>query len=156
MLPIISNELTKTQIKVIANNTVNDIIDGGKDILKIADTLAKLELFIKELKANPEYMDYLIHEVSQYGKGTTTSTGTKLELAEVGVKYDYSQCNDPKLNQMELDYEALGNKISDRKEFLKTLNPKGLTEVDEETGETNTLYPPSKTSKSSVKCTIVK
>ena len=81
---------------------------------------------------------------------------SKLELAEVGVKYDYSQCNDPKLNQMELDYEALGNKISDRKEFLKTLNPKGLTEVDEETGETNTLYPPSKTSKSSVKCTIVK
>ena len=110
MLPIISNEFTKTQIKVIANNTVNDIIDGGKDVLKIADTLAKLELFIKELKANPEYMDYLIHEVSQYGKGTTTSTGTKLELAE----------------------------------------------VDEETGETNTLYPPSKTSKSSVKCTITK
>lgn len=156
MLPIISNELTKTQIKVIANQTANDIIEKGLDVTKIADTLAKMELFIKELKLNPEYIDTLIHEVSQYGKGMTTSTGTKLELAEVGTKYDFSQCNDNKLKQMELDYELLGEEITKRKEFLKALSPKGITELDEETGEAVTLYPPSKSSKSSVKCTIVK
>ena len=156
MLPVITNELSKTQIKAIANQTAQDIIDNGKDVIQIADTIAKIELFIKELKATPEYLDYLITEVSKYGKGMTTSTGTKLELAEVGTKYDFSQCNDPELKKMEQEFEVLEDKIKCRKDFLKTLSANGITVLDEETGETITLYPPSKTSKSSVKCTITK
>lgn len=156
MLPIITNELSKTQIKVIADQTASDIIDNGKDIIQIADTIAKMELFIKELKANPEYLDYLITEVSKFGKGTTTSTGTKLELAEVGVKYDFSQCNDPELLKWEEQYNQIDKEISDRKEFLKKVSIKGMTIIDEETGETVTIYPPSRSSKSSVKCTITK
>tara|TARA_R110000868_G_scaffold106790_1_gene292612 strand:+ start:228 stop:695 length:468 start_codon:yes stop_codon:yes gene_type:complete len=155
MLPIITNELSKTQIKVIADQTASDIIDNGKDIIQIADTIAKMELFIKELKANPEYLDYLITEVSKFGKGTTTSTGTKLELAEVGVKYDFSQCNDPELKKMEQEFEVLEEKIKCRKDFLKTLSANGIDVMTEE-GELITLYPPSKTSKSSVKTTILK
>ena len=155
MLPTISHELSKTQIKVIAEQTAQDIIDNGKDVIQIADTIAKLELFIKELKASPEYMDYLIGEVSKFGKGTTTSTGTKLELAEVGTKYDFSQCNDPELKRMEDEFAVWEQNIKDRKEFLKALTPKGVNILDE-TGEIITLYPPSKSSKSSVKCTIVK
>jgi len=156
MLPVITNELSKTQIKVIAEQTAQDIIDNGKDVLLIADTIAKIELFIKELKSSPEYMDYLITEVSKYGKGITTSTGTKLELAEVGTKYDFSQCNDAYLVRLESEFAVLEQKIKDRKDMLKTLSPEGIIIFDEETGEGDTVYPPSKTSKSSVKCTIVK
>ena len=155
MLPTISNELSKTQIKVIADQTAQDIIDNGQDVIKIADTIAKIELFIKELKASPEYLDYLISEVAKYGKGMTTSSGTKLELAEVGVKYDFSNCNDDVLKKMEEDFGILEDKIKQRKEFLKTLSPKGI-EVMTEEGELVTLYPPSRSSKSSVKCTITK
>jgi hypothetical protein len=155
MLPTISNDLTKFQIKVIADQTAKDIIDNGQDVIKIADTIAKIELFIKELKATPEYLDYLITEVSKYGKGMTTSTGTKLELAEVGVKYDFSQCNDPELKKMEQEFEVLEDKIKCRKDFLKKLSASGIDVITEE-GELVTLYPPSKTSKSSVKCTITK
>lgn len=155
MLPTITNELSKTQIKVIADQTAKDIIDNGQDVLKIADTIAKIELFIKELKATPEYLDYLISEVAKYGKGMTTSTGTKLELAEVGTKYDFSQCNDPELKKMEQEFEVLEEKIKCRKDFLKTLSASGIDVMTEE-GELVTLYPPSKTSKSSVKTTIIK
>jgi len=156
MLPVITNELSKTQIKIIAEQTAQDIIDNGKDVLLIADTIAKIELFIKELKSSPEYMDYLITEVSKYGKGMTTNTGTKLELAEVGTKYDFSQCNDPYLVRLESEFAVLEQKIKDRKDMLKTLSPEGIIIFDEETGEGDTVYPPSKTSKSSVKCTIIK
>jgi len=155
MLPTITNELSKTQIKVIADQTAKDIIDNGQDVIKIADTIAKIELFIKELKASPEYLDYLISEVAKYGKGMTTSTGTKLELAEVGTKYDFSQCNDFELKKMEQEFEVLEEKIKCRKDFLKTLSANGIDVMTEE-GELITLYPPSKTSKSSVKCTITK
>ena len=155
MLPVITNELSKTQIKTIAEQTAQDIIDNGKDVILIADTIAKIELFIKELKATPEYLDYLISEVSKYGKGMTTSTGTKLELAEVGTKYDFSQCNDPDLKIWEEKYEQLGKKITDYKEFLKKVRPEGL-EIKDEDGVIHNIYPPSKTSKSSVKTTIIK
>jgi hypothetical protein len=155
MLPVITSELSKTQIKTIAEQTAQDIIDNGKDVILIADTIAKIELFIKELKATPEYLDYLITEVSKYGKGMTTSTGTKLELAEVGTKYDFSQCNDQHLEKFEIELAVIEQKIKDRKEFLKAINPSGINVLDD-TGEVITLYPPSKTSKSSVKTTIIK
>jgi hypothetical protein len=156
MLPVITNELSKTQIKAIANQTAQDIINVGIDVIQIADTIAKMELFIKELKANPVYLDYLIGEVSKYGKVMTTSTGTKLELAEVGTKYDFSQCNDSYLVKLESELVILEEKIKNRKDMLKTLSPEGIIVFDEETGEGDTVYPPSKTSKSSVKCTITK
>lgn len=156
MLPTISNELSKTQIKVIADQTAQDIIDNGQDVIKIADTIAKIEFFIAELKKSPEYLDYLISEVAKYGKGMTTSSGTKLELAEVGVKYDFSQCNDPRLVELEADLVFLEETIKQRKDFLKALSPSGVSVLDQETGETITLYPPSRSSKSSVKTTILK
>jgi len=156
MLPVITNELSKTQIKTIADQTAQDIINNGKDVILIADTIAKIELFIKELKATPEYLDYLILEVSKYGKGMTTSTGTKLELAEVGTKYDFSKCNDAEIIQMEYDLILLEERIKDRKDFLKSIDKSGIQTIGEGTGEVITLYPPSKTSKSSVKTTIIK
>ena len=156
MLPTISNELSKTQSKVIADQTAQDIIDNGQDVIKIADTIAKIEFFIAELKKSPEYLDYLISEVAKYGKGMTTSSGTKLELAEVGVKYDFSQCNDPELVELEADLVYLEERIKQRKDFLKAISPSGISVLNQETGETITLYPPSRSSKSSVKCTITK
>lgn len=156
MLPTISNELSKTQIKVIADQTAQDIIDNGQDVIKIADTIAKIELFLAELKKSPEYLDYLISEVAKYGKGMTTSSGTKLELTEVGVKYDFSQCNDPELVELEADLVYLEERIKQRKDFLKAISPSGLNTFDVNTGEAITLYPPSRSSKSSVKCTITK
>jgi hypothetical protein len=86
----------------------------------------------------------------------TTSTGTKLELAEVGTKYDFSQCNDSYLVRLESELVILEEKIKNRKDMLKTLSPEGIIVFDEETGEGDTVYPPSKTSKSSVKTTIIK
>lgn len=156
MLPTITNELSKTQIKVIADQTAQDIIDNGQDVIKIADTIAKIEFFIAELKKSPEYLDYLISEVAKYGKGMTTSSGTKLELAEVGVKYDFSQCNDPELVELEADLVYLEERIKQRKDFLKVISPSGLNTFDVNTGEAITLYPPSRSSKSSVKTTILK
>lgn len=154
MLPQITNELTKTQIKIIADNLVYDLLESG-DIIKTADTISKLEFFIKELKSNDKYIDYLRHEVSKYGPSHITSTGTKIELAEVGVRYDYSQCGDLVIFQIMHQIADLENKLKDRQNFLKSLPISGIETVDEN-GEVLTLYPPSKSSTSSVKLTIQK
>jgi hypothetical protein len=154
MVPNITSELTKTQIKIVADNMVSNIMENG-NVIEVADTISKMELFIKELKGNTSYIGFLYDEVSKYGKSHTTASGTKLELAEVGVKYDYSKCQDAIWNELQNSLESIQALIKNRETFLKAVPIQGLDIINED-GEVLKIYPPSKTSTSSVKCTIQK
>jgi hypothetical protein len=153
-LPIISNELTKNQIKIVAESCVQQLIDNGA-VIESADAVAKMELLIKEIRANKDYVEAVRDEVTKFGKSVTTPSGTKIELAEVGTKYDFSVCNDSVLNQLETSITELELMLKERKEFLKTVSIGGLDMVTPE-GELIRVYPPSKTSTSSFKSTIQK
>jgi hypothetical protein len=125
------------------------------NIIEAADMIAKIELFIKEIKGNPEYIDYLRYEVAKYGQSMTTATGTKIELSEVGTKYDYVFCEDDIYNELVIRRDALDEQIKERQQFLKTLPSEGIDIINED-GVVSRIYPPSKSSTSSVKCTIQK
>jgi hypothetical protein len=153
-LPVVTNEVTKSQIKIIAEQTISGILEHG-NIIEMADTFAKVELLLKEIKSSPNYIDYLRDEVSKYGKSHTTSSGTKIELAEVGTKYDYQTCGDFKLEELMNQMAILETAIKERQAFLKTIPLSGM-DVLIEGGEVCKIYPPIKTSTSSVKCTIAK
>ena len=154
MLPTITNEINKTALKRIASSTLEEILETGR-IIEAADMIAKMEFFIKELKSNADYIDYLRYEIAKYGSAHTTASGTRIELAEVGVKYDYVFCEDDILNDMMIQREALDERIKERQEFLKRLPSEGIDIISEH-GEMKRIYPPSKSSTSSVKCTISK
>jgi hypothetical protein len=102
-----------------------------------------------------ELINMLRDEVTKYGKSFTTPRGVKFELAETGTAYDFSQCNDPELALLEQQAKELTEKVKARKEFLKTVPSKGL-EVHAGEGELVTVYPPSKSSKSSYKVILPK
>ena len=153
-LPAVTNDLTKSQIKIMSEHIINELKENGR-IIDSADALAKMELLIKEIKSSKEWIDYLREEVSKYGKEVRTSSGTKIELAEVGTKYDYSNCNDDILKELSAQLELLENNIKDRQTFLKTISPEGIDIIDQY-GEVKKIYPPSKTSTSSIKTTIQK
>jgi hypothetical protein len=146
--------VTKTQLKVIAQQTIYNSLETG-NVIAMADAFAKVEFLIKEIKSFPAYIDYLREEVSKYGKSHTTSSGTKIELAEVGTKYDYQTCNDAELVNLNSKLLEIENAIKDRQAFLKTLPISGI-EIILDGGEVAKIYPPIKTSTSSVKCTIAK
>ncbi len=154
MLPTITKDLTKGQIKKIAEESLHSLMENG-NIIEAADMIAKMELFIKEIKSNPEYIDYLRYEVAKYGQSMTTATGTKIELAEVGTKYDYVFCEDDIYNELVIKRDALDEEIKERQQFLKTLPSEGIDIINED-GVVSRIYPPSKSSTSSVKCTIQK
>ena len=153
MLPILSSGLTKTQVKVIAQKSIQELLNNG-NILEAAEMISVMETFIKEVRASKEFTEYVRDEVSKNGKDITNPSGAKIELAETGVKYDYSQCGDYQLQMYEQQLESLENSIDMRKQFLKTLPPSGLEIVDGD--EVHRVYPPSKSSTSSYKITLSK
>ena len=153
-LPELTTRITKTDIRTISNNMVADILNNG-NIIESADALNKMETLIKEIKSTPEWIDYLREEVAKRGASVITPSGTKIELAEVGVKYDFSKCGDEQINDLFAEQERIESLIKERQTFLKTIPVSGL-DIVTINGELVTIYPPSKSSTSSIKTTICK
>lgn len=152
MLPQLTRNLTKTQIKSMANVSVFEIVEDGK-IIEAVELISVMEQFIKEVKANPDYLNAVCDEVAKYGKAKETES-MKIELAEVGVKYNFDVCGDPIIKDLQWQLDNLEAKVKERKEFLKTVPSGGMSLVMDD--EIVTVYPPAKSSTSSYKTTIKK
>lgn len=153
MLPQISAGLTKNQIKIIAQNSINELMDSGR-ILEAAEALSIMEKFIEEVRSSKAFTDYVREEVAKNGKEITNSSGAKIELSEAGTKYDFSQCNDPILAQLQAKFEGAKAILDERKAYLKNIPSAGVDVLIED--EVVKLYPPSKTSSSTYKITLAK
>lgn len=151
-LEIFEIGLKKSDIKSMANSAVESVMEKG-NVLVVAEALSVMETFIKEVKADDRFKEYTREETSKYPKGYVSPSGAKIECAETGTKYDYSQCHDPELFSLTTEMEFLKIKIEERQKFLKTVPIQGMKFVDED-GEVFMLYPPSKTSTSSYKVTL--
>lgn len=112
-----------------------------------------------KIEEDKEFIDFLRDEIKKQGNGGDkaefeTARGVKFSLAEVGSVYDFSQCNDWELEALEAKEREAKEEVKIRKEFLKTVPSKGLIVTDRESGDTYTVYPPSKSSKSSFKVSL--
>ena len=146
--------LSKVKIKEIALIAVNSVLEAGNP-LEIAEALSSMELFIKEVKADERFKDYVREEL-QKSKEFVSTSGAKIELAETGTKYDFSKCNDFELYALTANLDTLKIKIEERQKFLKKLPIPGIDILNQETGELVKVYPPSKSSTSSYKVTLSK
>ena len=154
MLPVINHQLNKQQIKQMATELVSNLSENG-NVIEAIETLARMELLIKEIKSNNDFTEYALSEIAKFGKLHTTSSGTKIELAEVGTKYHFELCNDEILKDLEEQFANIESQIQARKDFLKTIPGEGL-DIITAGGELVRIYPPYKTSTSSFKTTISK
>jgi hypothetical protein len=153
-LPTLTNGISKSQLKIMADMSLQEIFENGK-IIEAAEALSVMETFIKELRGNKQFSDYVREEISKNGKQLETNSA-KLELAETGVKYNFDNCADALYQQLEQQLQSVEADLKDRKEFLKTVPLSGLSIINEQTGELSTIYPPSKQSTSTYKITLKK
>ena len=153
-LPTLTNGISKSQLKIMADMSLKEIFDNGRAI-EAAEALSVMENFIKELRANKQFSDYVRDEIAKNGKQIETQSA-KLELAETGVKYNFDNCGDAIYQQLEQQLQSVEADLKDRKEFLKTVPLSGLSIINEQTGEVSTIYPPSKSSTSTYKITLKK
>lgn len=92
-------------------------------------------------------------EQSKYGKRAEVF-GAEVQQVEAGIKYDFSQCNDPLYNELKSLHEQSKESLKERETFLKSLKePLTIISTD---GEIVEIYPPIKSSTTTLKVTLTK
>lgn len=142
---------TKGNIQKLSAEIIQDVLNGWVDPF---ETLARMEA-VKAMcdEVREGAADFVRSELEKYGKEGHRALNAKFELAEVGIKYDYS--NDPVWSALNAEKKMIDDKMKEQEKFLKALS-KPLNETNIDTGEIVERIPPNKTSKSSFKVTLAK
>ena len=146
------NELARFDkpVSYYVDMVLKSIQEGEQNPLDIHLSRVKLEKILKGINDNPDIQDSVIREFEKYGERTVNYKGAVLQQQEAGVKYDFSGCGDPIIEDLLKRQEELKEKINERVKFLKFIPESGI--VDPETGAF--IYPPAKTSKTIIKTTM--
>lgn len=154
-IPQLNSGLTKTSLKVLSTQFIEKILENGGE-LQAAEALSAAESFIKEVKADDRFKDAIRTEIAKEGKAAQLPSGAKLELAETGTKYDYSQCGDDDLIDLLQQQSDIEEQIKQRQDMLKNLPESGIDIAMKTSGEMKRIFRPAKTSISSYKVTLGK
>lgn len=138
-------------IKSTADDAIMAVCDGNIDPIVAWQNIARMEEVIKLYKTNERVREITLRELSKYNKSERTFGDCRIDEQEYGT-YDFSQCGDSKLQEMYGTLATLKADIKDRENMLKGIPSRGLADPD--TGEV--LYPPAKTSKTTIKTTFNK
>jgi len=129
-----------------ATTIIEAVAEGLENPLQVQ---AKIKFIQDTLKdASDGIKPMVIEELEKYDKREEISVlnGYRVELKEMGVKYDYSDCNHPRLTEIIAGIDKLNEERKEIENFLKALK-KPMSITDESTGgEEVTVYPPSKKS----------
>lgn len=141
---------SKSSMPEISKAIIQSVKDGWEDALTLS---AKLD-FVSKIcsEARNDLKEMVLTDI-QNGK---SAIGYKVEIAEVGVTYDYSNCNDNEIVDLYKKMDDIKEKIKKREKFLKLLPATGFEYVDPNSGEIIKLYPPAKKSTTSPKFTLQK
>lgn len=138
----------KGERKRFVNDAIERILDGHEDPLKALITLKCMEEIIDKITGNNDFKAACITEAEKYGK-TFDKVNAKLSVRETGVKYNFEECGDLELLELMTMRQELDEKIKKRQEFIKMIPIEGI-EVINEDGVISHIYPPSKTSTTTV------
>jgi hypothetical protein len=147
-LPSISEGLNKKQIADLAEQSVNNVLDEG-NVFQVAEELAAMEEFVKNVRKDERFVEFLRDEVTKHRGRLTTKSGARIETCEAGVTYDYS--GNGEWRELDHQIKLLADQKKSVEEKLRKLAP-GRMAVDPETGEV--LEGPIKTSKSTYRITL--
>lgn len=140
--------LTKSQIMIMADQSVEHVMDEG-NVITVAEALSAMEEFVRTVRKDERFVQFLRDELAKHNGKLVTSSGARIENCEAGVTYDYSTNGEWRA----LD-EAINELVQKKKfleEKLRSLSP-GKIAVDTETGEV--IEGANKNSKSTYRVTL--
>jgi hypothetical protein len=142
-------ETTKEQRTEFTYQLIQRLNAGELDPLKTHLQVKALEDMLETLKANKDYKDAVLQAAVLNGKDFEYMSA-KFNIREVGVKYDYTKCESPAYEEIIADFNDATKAKKDMEEFLKKVPHSGLDIINGVTGEVTRVYPPAKSSTTSV------
>lgn len=149
-LPVLPDGITKAGISSLAKRSIDNVLEQG-NAAQVAEAVAVMEEFIKQIRKDDRFIDFMRDELIKNNGNITTASGAKLELCEAGVTYDYSE--DVSWRSLDEEIKNLTARRKALEEKLRKLRP-GKMMVDEETGEV--MIGPLKSSRSTYRITLSK
>jgi len=141
--------------QMLANDIILPVIEGEVNPI---ETYVKARSMLEALKIvtdDDRIKDLVITEVEKYGNKAEYNSAN-LQVKDVGVKYDYSVCNDQIYNDLLYMLNDIKEQIKIREKFLSKIPSEGATIVYEHTGEVRTIYPPIKQGSQGITITFKK
>jgi len=130
-LPAIQEGLSKKQIRDLADNAVEHVLEEGH-VFRVAEALAAMDEFVKTMRKDERYIQFLRDELAKHQGRLVTGSGAKIELCEAGVSYDYS--TNAEWRVLDAQIRLLQEHKKQLEERLRSLPP-GRMDIDQETGE---------------------
>jgi hypothetical protein len=142
-------ETTKEQRVEFTHQLIERLNAGELDPLKTHVQVKALEDMLETLKNSKDYKEAVLQAAVLNGKEFEYMSA-KFNVREVGVKYDYTKCESPAYDEIMTDYNDAAKRKKDMEEFLKKVPHQGLDIINGVTGEVTRVYPPAKSSTTSV------
>ena len=112
----------KEQVEVFSQGIKDAILNGDVNPLDILVQLKMIEKTL-EVLTDKEVEQEILREAGKYHKDELAEyRGCKLEVKEVGVKYDYTVCDDDEIERLYKEKKSLDERIKNRETFLKSIN----------------------------------
>lgn len=143
--------ISKNDVMAFSESIKNSLTNGDIDPLEMALYFKAMDEISKSVKDTLTQM--AVSEAEKYGK-TFQFKGAEISIREMGTKYDFTDSGDIKLQSISDSINELSEKRKERENFLKTLK-EPLVAVDDETGETYTMYPPKKSSTTGIAIKLI-
>lgn len=148
---ILSPNSGKEEVSSLVQQIVSNVEDGNTNALEVFIHLHKLAKVAEDVRS--KIMDAALSEAAKHGGKGSSAFGVDFSVAEAGVRYDFSETNDPILAEILEKETEIKAKKSEREKFLKSL-PGKLPIVIEETGELVEVFPPIKKSSTVLKISL--
>ena len=147
------NHTTKEQRTQVVREIFDELLNGRIDPMELHLRMKCVEEVVKQLTSMPAYKAIVLEEAEKRGKSFQYHNA-KVDIREVGVKYDYSVCGSKALDDLYKEQKDINEFIKEAETYHKGLPASGIQVLNPTTGEVETHYPPAKSSTTSVAVTL--
>ena len=144
---------TKSEAVQFADRLIQSVMDGNMNALELHVKLTAMTKAIDDVKSR--LRDVTLDEAAKYGSKSFEAYTAKIELAELGTKYNYEACCDPLWNEANQQVNQWAAKRKERESFLKTLKETTVIASESTGGEQVTIHPCIKSSTTGIKITLI-
>lgn len=92
---------TKTEVANQVNKLIEQVTEGEVSAMRVYAMMTALEKVASDVKKG--ILENVLTEHDRYGEKTTTAYGATYERCEVGVKYDYTEDEEWRMMQENID-----------------------------------------------------